>query len=263
MLTHNKNNMNDTGTCEKIGFKPIWKGDIKIFNTYKSTFRSFQLADIVPAQETTPYIAETARDQELSLSLSSPGYVRDKKTGRVLFFANSHGEIIPQLQIAQDKGIISFPSSISDYDMDLDELTVESDQAERELFDFGITGYFASWISFGTRNQLWDKSTCHNFAPKGYRRPNLTNPDINEHYYTDSDASPPTQIVSIDLDIFNDQPPEEEEKILQAIIGKCKTAKLVMVFMSPGHNRNPNVFKHAHRIYQGCIESDDKEFSIA
>lgn len=255
--------MNDTDTCEKIGIKPIWKGDIKSFNTYKSRFSRFQLANIVPSQETTPYIAETARDQELSLSLSSPGYVRDKKTGRVLFFVNSHGEIIPQLQIAQDKGIISFPSSISDYDMDLDNLTVKSDQAERELFDFGITGYFASWISFGTRNQLWDKSTCYNFTQKNYRKPNSANPHVNEHYYTESDKSPVTEIVSIDLDIFNDQPTEEEEKILQAIIKKCNTAKLVMVFASPGHNRNPNVFKHAQRIYQACIENDDKEFSIA
>ena len=178
-----------------------------------------------------------------AITCSRPIIEVNQETGQIFSLSNSHGELLPVLQLFVQSKFISVPCSVADFDMHTDSMEFSdqemSDQEMSNLFKLGIKGTYASWLSIGDKLGLWDKTRAFNFFPhEDYgRKPNPNYSGVTCDYAENARNYPVTDILSIDLDVF-DTDPSVQAITLSQILERIKTAKAVMLFISSSHIRN-------------------------
>ena len=177
--------------------------------------------------------------------------------GKILMYGNQHGLIFPFLQHAVERGIVEMPISQV---LNIDE------HADIAPYTKHFTCHTASWQRYGIDYGFWKTGNSYNWQPE--RSTATPREDFSPDSYIRSieadeiDGLSP-DVVSIDLDFFNNISPDTDEyqEYIEKIRGLVKRSKCVFVFSSSGWTRfetlSPNTMQRiVKEIQDAFIEGE-------
>jgi hypothetical protein len=181
--------------------------------------RSAHVLQIAEIDSTEPVLTDRSLSSALVLN---PTNVKC----RAIYFGNEHGLLIPFLADAVSRELIQVPVRVTNFDYHADIDTYNSETLD----------HTASWQRLGCNLGLWRPESCLNVRPSSSSatpRPDLYPIGvISDIVADDLIGFKPSELVSVDLDYFNDTIPSKENT--EQIRRSLNQAQVAMIFSSSG-----------------------------